>query len=144
MCTVKREEIHDIDLSLHFKHGKHTIFLFVDPMKPFSDISDELLEIMKERFPQGLTTSDVPLKTTKIPKHASQIEYALPKVPLDPSQGWTPLKVQEGETPVEKGIKDYATLAFAIRPEGAGDDEDLDFEILYPIFDDEEENAEDE
>ncbi|KXJ96188.1 hypothetical protein Micbo1qcDRAFT_158407 [Microdochium bolleyi] len=143
---VQRQDIRDIDLSLRFKHGTHTIFLFVDPQAPFSAAAEELLQILRSRYADGLTTSTAPPRTTPLPSDASRIEFAVAKVPTDPGQGWKPLKVRgdSQETPVMKGIKDNTVLAFAIRPEDADEDEDVDFEVEYPIYADEEYAEEEE
>ncbi|KAH7034630.1 uncharacterized protein B0I36DRAFT_316663 [Microdochium trichocladiopsis] len=145
---VQREDIRDIDLSLRFKHGTHTIFLFVDPQEPFSTAAAELLEILRSRYPDGLTTSTTPPpgKQTPLPQDASRIEFAVAKSPADPSQGWKPLGVSGGssDTPVSRGVKDGMVLAFAIRPEGVDEDEALEFEVEYPSYEDEEYAEEEE
>lgn len=138
---MQRQDIRDIDLSLRFKHGTHTVFLFVDPMAPFSAAAEELLQILRSRYADGLTTSTTPPRTTPLPLDASRIEFAVAKVPTDPSQGWKPLGVRgddESVTPVAKGIKDNMVLAFAIRPEDADEDEELEFEVEYPSYEEEE------
>ncbi|RYP77200.1 hypothetical protein DL771_001249 [Monosporascus sp. 5C6A] len=134
---VLRDEIYDNDLSIRFKHGNHTIFLFVDPLKPFSDAAGELLEILKERYPDGLTTSAIPPKKTALPSDASRIEFAVPKDKLDPSKGWKPLKIVLGEdTPASKDIKDNSMIAFAIQPEDGDGDKEVAFEVDFPGYED--------
>ncbi|CAJ2500757.1 Uu.00g036100.m01.CDS01 [Anthostomella pinea] len=135
---VQRDDIRDIDLSLRFKHGKHTVFLFVDPMQPFSNLQQELLDILKERYPDGLTTAVEPPKQTQVPDDPSRIIFATPKTPLDLSQGWKPLDVGEDDTPVSKGLKNGGIVAFAIRSEEADEDEDVAFEVEVPVYDEEE------
>ncbi|KAI0006603.1 hypothetical protein F4779DRAFT_620434 [Xylariaceae sp. FL0662B] len=134
--TVRRDEISDVDLSIRFKHGSHTIFLFVDPSKPFSDVAEELLEVLAERYPDGLTTSASPLNKSKLPEDAAQIEFAIPKMLADPSQGWKPLGVTEEDTPVSKGLKDNAVVAFAFRPEDADENDEIPFPVDFPSYDD--------
>lgn len=142
---VQRKDIRDIDLSLRFKHGTHTIFLFVDPQEPFATAGSELLEILQSRYPDGLTTSTSAGKQTPLPSDASRIEFALAKSAGDPSQGWKALGLNgaSSDLPVNKGIKDGMVLAFAIRPDDADEDEELDFEVEYPSYE-EEEYAEEE
>ncbi|KAI1497014.1 hypothetical protein F5X99DRAFT_398490 [Biscogniauxia marginata] len=134
---VRRDDIHDIDLSIRFKHGIHTIFLFVDPLKPFSDVQEELLDVLRERYPEGLTTS-VPSPTkTELPDEPSQIVFAVPKAPADPTQGWKPLDVQEDDTPASRNLKDNTIVAFAIRHEDADDDEEMAFQVAFPSWEEE-------
>ncbi|KAI1076211.1 hypothetical protein F5B20DRAFT_584557 [Whalleya microplaca] len=134
---VRRDEIQDIDLSIRFKHGNHTIFLFVDPQKPFSDVAEELLEVLRERYPDGLTTSASPLDKTELPEDPARVEFAVPKILADPSQGWKPLKVTEEDTPVSKGLKDNAVVAFTFRPDDADEDDEIPFPVNLPSYDDE-------
>ena len=135
---VARDEILDNDLSIRFKHGNHTIFLFVDATKPLSDAAAELLEILQERYPDGLNTSAAPPKKTPLPENPGRIEFAVPKDRLDPSKGWKPLgPLQGADTAAAKGIKDGSIVAFAIRPEDEDDEEELAFEVDFPGYDDE-------
>ncbi|XXH06146.1 hypothetical protein Hte_012592 [Hypoxylon texense] len=135
---VRRDALHDIDLSIRFKHGVYTILLFVDPTKPFSDIAEELLETLQERYPDGLATSAGSPKTA-LPESPLQIDFAVPKVPLDPSQGWIPLDVMKKDTPTNKGLKDNDVVAFAFKPADADEDYETVFEVEFPRFDDDEE-----
>ncbi|KAI3324664.1 hypothetical protein HD806DRAFT_534130 [Xylariaceae sp. AK1471] len=138
---VQRDDIRDIDLSIRFKHGNQTIFLFIDPMKPFSCVQDELLEILNERYPDGITTSVIPPKKTKLPTDASQIKFALPKNTTDPTQGWKPLEVEADDTPVGKGLEDDMIVAFAIATDFAEDLDDVKFEVELPSYEDETNDA---
>lgn len=126
----------DIDLSIRFKHGIHTILLFVDPMKPFGEIAEELLETMQERYPAGLTTSMASPTKTALPESASQIEFAVPKVPVDLGQGWVPLGVEEGDTPISMDLKDNGVVAFAFKSLDADDSDETVFEVDFPRFED--------
>ncbi|KAI0137683.1 hypothetical protein F4776DRAFT_623023 [Hypoxylon sp. NC0597] len=133
---VRRNEILDIDLSINFKYGIHTIILFVDPTNPFRDIADELLEILKERYPEGLKASLVSQEKTKLPDDPLQIEFALPKSPTDLSQDWNPLKAGKKDTPASKGLKDNSVVAFAFRPQDADEDYEVEFVVDFPRFQD--------
>ncbi|KAI1138099.1 hypothetical protein F5Y05DRAFT_385184 [Hypoxylon sp. FL0543] len=134
---VRREEILDIDLSVRFKYGVHTIVLFVDPTKPFSDLADELLEILRDRYPDGLTASTLTSEKTELPDDPSQIQFALPKSPIDLSQGWTPLRVGKKDTPASKRIQDNSVMAFAFGPRDADEDFEVEFEVDFPQLQDE-------
>ncbi|KAI0599043.1 hypothetical protein F4775DRAFT_552674 [Biscogniauxia sp. FL1348] len=143
---VRRENIHDIDLSIRFKHGNQTIFLFVDAQQPFSEIQEELLGVLRERYPQGLATLSSPQKT-ELPDEPSRIVFAVPKAPADLSQGWKPLKVQEDDTPASKNLKDNSVVAFAFRPEDADEDDDdggIRFDVDFPSWEDEYAEAEEQ
>ncbi|KAI1259195.1 hypothetical protein F5Y18DRAFT_410659 [Xylariaceae sp. FL1019] len=137
---VHRDEILDVDISLRFKHGIQTIFMFVDAMKPFTEVQEELLEVLKERFPRGIISTSLPKRTTELPSHASQIKFATPKSALDPKQGWKPLQFDEEDTPASKNLKDNAILAFAITAEG-DDDAEPEWEVEFPGYGDDEEEA---
>ncbi|KND91090.1 hypothetical protein TOPH_04400 [Tolypocladium ophioglossoides CBS 100239] len=91
MSTV--DEAH---ISVRFKHGVHTIYLFVDALAPFSAVTQELLDLLRERYPSGLTTSVAPPKQTPVPSDA-KLAYGVLTVPNDPSRGWKRLKVGEDE-----------------------------------------------
>lgn len=122
-----------MDITLRLKHGIHTFFLFVDPLTPFSKITDDLLKVIRDRYPTGLETSISPPKTTSIPDDA-QISYAVLKAPSDPSQGWRNLRASATDTPVEKGLKDGCIVAFAFQD--ADSEGDAVFEVEWPRDDD--------
>lgn len=120
-------------LSLRLKHGVHTIFLFVDSLKPFSDINTKLLDVLRERYPQGtLTTSQGP---TPIPPSdaTTKVYYARLNNPVDPADGWKPLDISDKDTPVKKGITDNTVLAFAIYEDGREPDE-VEFLVDWPTL----------
>ncbi|KAI0433847.1 hypothetical protein F5Y09DRAFT_297696 [Xylaria sp. FL1042] len=134
---VQRNDVRDTDLSIRFKHGKNTIFLFVDSMTTFSQVQEELLATLKERYPDGITISTKTLEKTTIelPIEASQIKFAVLKNKTDPTQGWKPLEFESDEHPVDKGFHDNMAVAFAIATDDA---DDVDFEVEFPSYDEEE------
>lgn len=138
---VQRDDIRDIDLSIRFKHGNHSIFLFVDPMAKFSHIQEELLEIIKERYPDGLTTSTIPPKQTQLPDDASQIKFALLKNKTDPTQGWKPLDFTKDDVPADKGFEDNMMVAFAIASDDEDSADDVEFEVEFPSYEEEAEDG---
>lgn len=107
-------------------------------MKPFSDVAEELLETLQERYPAGLPISA--RSKTALPESPQQIEFAVPKSPIDLSQGWTPLEVGEGDTPGGRGLKDNDVIAFAFKPADADDDYETTFEVDFPRLDDDEDD----
>ncbi|KAF2998020.1 hypothetical protein E8E14_000459 [Neopestalotiopsis sp. 37M] len=134
---VLRDKVDDIDLSIRFKYGIHSIFLFVDSNSQFSDIASELLDIIQERFPDGLKT-DREAPPTTVPDDSSRIEFATLKVPGDPTQGWNPLRAAADDKPLAKGLKDNQIVAFAFRED---DDEDIGeegFQVAFPTYEEEE------
>ncbi|KAK7936101.1 hypothetical protein PG985_001596 [Apiospora marii] len=133
---VQRDNITDVDITIRFKHGTCTIFLFVDPMSTFADVSKELLEILQERYPQGIPSASK--SGIALPDDASQIAYAVSKSAADPTQGWKPLKVGSSDTWVSKGLKNGAMVAFAFKD----DDGEVEFEVDFPTYDDEMEEEE--
>ncbi len=77
-------------LSIRFKHGTHTVFLFVDPSAPFSNITAELLNILRSRWPEGLSVSNRRPDLTVVPDEDEDIRvsYAVLKNPRDNNSGW--------------------------------------------------------
>ncbi len=131
---VQRNNVRATDLSIRFKHDKRTILLFVDSMATFSQIQEELLDILKERYPGGITTSMSSEEPT-LPNDASHIKFAVLKNKTDPTQGWKPLDFELDDHLVDKGFEDNMTVAFAI---GTDDADDVHFEVEFPSFDEEE------
>ncbi|KAI0799185.1 hypothetical protein GGR55DRAFT_684255 [Xylaria sp. FL0064] len=137
---VQRNNVRDTDLSIRFKLGKNTIFLFVDSMTTLSQVQEELLDTLKERYPDGLKTSTKSSeKTIELPDDASQIKFAILKNKTDPTQGWKPLEFESDDHPVDKGFQDNMVVAFAI---AADDADDVDFEVEFPSYEEEEEAEE--
>ncbi|KAK5630447.1 hypothetical protein RRF57_006162 [Xylaria bambusicola] len=95
-------------------------------------IQEELLDVLRERYPDGLTTS-------KLPNEASQIKFAVLKNKTEPEQGWKPLDFGSDDRPVDKGFQDNMMVAFAIAADG---EDDVDFEVEFPSYDEEEEAGE--
>ena len=127
----------DTDLTIRFKQGTHTIFLFVDPTSSFREVAGDLLVVLQERYPEGLASG------AALPDDASRIEFAVPKNALDPAQGWKALNAAAKDTLASKGIKDNMMVAFAFREEDVevGDE---DFLVDFPTYDDEGDEQEEE
>lgn len=142
MQSGGRGQPDDVDISLRLKYGKHTIFLFVDPLQPFSRITDELLYVLRERYPDGLHASRDSPTTVPIPAEGQQVHvaYAVLKTPSDPSQGWKNLRITGDEKPVDKNIKNNGVIAFVLQsPEDV--DENPTFDVEFPSPDDDNEMA---
>ncbi|TGJ84379.1 hypothetical protein E0Z10_g4423 [Xylaria hypoxylon] len=132
---VRGNNVRDIDLSIRFKHGNQTIFLFVDSMATFSQVQEELLGILKERYPDGITTSRTSSEKTNLPNDASQIKFAVLENNTDPAQGWKPLDFELDDHPIDQGFEDNMMVAFAF------DTDDAHFEVEFPSYDEEMEDA---
>jgi hypothetical protein len=124
-------------LTLHFKYSKYTVLLFAEPLTPFSTIKTNLLVILKERYPDGLSRSDSP-SPTKIPDSILDIVLGVPIDPYELSKGWDELDTRGGgmiETPRSLGLKDGSKIAFAF----VENDEDKEakelFYVEYPDLD---------
>ncbi|KAM0350422.1 hypothetical protein ACHAP4_009989 [Fusarium culmorum] len=127
-------DVDDAHISVRFKHGIHTIYLFIDALAPFSNVTGELISVITDRYPQGLTTSISPPKNTSVDED-STIVYGALKIPNDPSSGWVKLKTGNGEsTPTKLGLKNNSLVVFAVaKYEG----DDPEFEVEWPQEDEE-------
>ncbi|KAJ4114789.1 hypothetical protein NW768_011343 [Fusarium equiseti] len=122
-------ELDDAHISVRFKHGIHTIYLFVDALAPMSEVTTELINVITERYPQGLTTRIEPPKNTPVDEN-SKIVFGALKIPNDLSSGWTKLKTGNGEhSPTKLGLKNNSLIAFAVVRH---EDDNPDFEIEWP------------
>ncbi|KAI1128736.1 hypothetical protein F5Y10DRAFT_239791 [Nemania abortiva] len=138
---VRRDDIRDIDMSIRFKHGNQTIFIFIDSMTTFSQVQEELLDILKERYPNGITTSVIPSEKTELPNSASQIKFAVLKNKADTTQGWKPVDFESDDAPVDKGFEDNMMVAFAIVADDADDADDVTFKVEFPSYEEEVDDA---
>lgn len=129
-----REQPDDTDLRLRLKYGKHTIFLFVDPLAPFSDITTELVQVLRERYPDGLSASRASPSATPLPADGEEfhVAYAILKTPSDPSQGWKNLNITGTEKPIDLKIKQNTVLAFAFQDELEAT---APFNVEWPSYD---------
>ncbi|EJT75005.1 hypothetical protein GGTG_08843 [Gaeumannomyces tritici R3-111a-1] len=132
----------EVDLSLRFKYGIHTIYMLVSPLNTFAQISADLLEILQERYPKGLS-STLGATDTPVPADAA-VSYGILQQQSrrggDSSRAaeWRNLKVRDTDTPVAKGLKDNMDVAFALQsPEDA--DDAPQFVVEWPSLDEEEE-----
>ncbi len=124
---------------MRFRHGVHAFYIYVDPQAPFSQVTDELVSILRECYPAGLTTSLSPPKTTPVPASGRpQLAYGALTVANDPAQGWKRINIgAEGtSTPAKCNVKNNSLVAFMFVDEGAEDDEVV-FEVEWPRDDDE-------
>ncbi|ESZ90049.1 hypothetical protein SBOR_9563 [Sclerotinia borealis F-4128] len=141
------------DLTLLFKHTTHTILLLVPPTQTFTQILTQLLTILRERYPDGLTpmpslpstttttstlTNHPTLSTTTLnsttttlfdtkiplPTGTQDIALALPIDAYEPRNGWTELQVGLGDTPESLGLVEGGRVAFRFLSDGGEDGEE--------------------
>ncbi|EKD18489.1 uncharacterized protein L3040_007488 [Drepanopeziza brunnea f. sp. 'multigermtubi'] len=108
-------EVKSTALTLRFKYGRQTVFLFTEPLTPFPDILKELLSTLRERYPKGMPTGD-PEEFTPIPDSGIDVVLGVPKDLYDLSKGWDGLKILGPgleETPKSLGLKESTPIAFA-------------------------------
>jgi len=110
------DDIESTALTLRFKHGKQTILLFAQPLTPFTSLKEELLVVLRERYPKGLDTkSDGGRSPVKIPDTIKDVRLGVPKDQFDWTKGWTELDTDE--SPKSLGVKDGGMLAFVFEAE---------------------------
>ena len=128
-----QEDIDDATISVRFKHGIHTIYLFIDALGTMSAVTDELLKLLRERYPSGLTTSIAPPKKTTVPEN-TRLAYGVLSIPNDPTRGWKKIKIgSDGVfTPTKAGIKNNSIVAFAFVDEDEDEDAEVEFEVEWP------------
>lgn len=133
-------EIPNDGISLRFKHGPVTTFLFVDRSATFSDIGNQLLDALRERYPRGLPKAAMLPDTTPVPAagEEARVVFAVPRNPRDLAAGWKALNTDNGETPASLRMRENSALAFVIQ---AGDEigEAASFHVEIPTFEEEEE-----
>lgn len=132
----------DPEISIRLKYGIHTIFLFAMPDWPFSRLTTELLSILRDRYPNGLTPSIAQPDATPVPPNDGDVNiaYALPKNQHNLSGGWKNLKAQPGDTLGQKGLTDMCSVAFALLDSGT-DVADAEFQVEVAELEDDEEAA---
>ncbi|XWW94930.1 hypothetical protein V2A60_002880 [Cordyceps javanica] len=133
----KKAAVDESHLSVRFRHGVHTIYLFIKSQAPFSDISNELADILHDRYPEGLTTALEPPTITEIPAKPKFVYGVLNKHD-DPSHGWKRINVGSDEdfTPTKCGLKHNSLVAFMLRDD-SDDPDDVVFRVEWPTEDEE-------
>jgi len=112
-----KDEINSTALTLRFKHGRHTILLFAQPLTPFSSIKSDLLAVLRERYPSGIQGPPPSTDLVPIPDSILDVILGVPVDQYDMSKGWTELDTTAGgeirESPKSLGVKDGSAIAFA-------------------------------
>lgn len=122
----------DAGLPLRFKHGVHTIFLFANPLEPFSKVTDELVETLRDRHSHGLRLSADDSERTPIPSldEDFSIAYAVLRDPRDERSGWKNMEITGDETVASLKLKDNAMVAFDI----VFGNQKPNFQVEFPAF----------
>ena len=128
------------DVSVRFKYGIHTIYMFVDLTEPMSKVKTDLLELLRERYPSGLTTSFESAQKLKIPESDSSTYLALGAlaVPNSAEAGWKKIKFDEDQTALKTGLKQNSIVAFTFLESA---DDEAEFLVEWPKEVEEDEEA---
>ncbi|KAK4129844.1 hypothetical protein N657DRAFT_653111 [Parathielavia appendiculata] len=131
--------VDDPQITIRFKYGIHIIFMFAMLDWTFSRLTDELLSVLRDRYPKGLTASIGEPEATTLPTSGSDFKlvYALPKTASDLSRGWNVIKAGPNDTLGAKGLTEMCSVAFAFLDPDANET-DAEFPVELPILDDQE------
>jgi hypothetical protein len=110
---------------------------------PFSQLTAELLSILRDRYPNGLTASISQPQLIPIPDSDVKVVYALPKNPADLTQGWKAINARETDVLGKKGVTDMSSVAFAFVGDNV-DEANPDFVVEVPVLEEEAALREDE
>ena len=129
-------------LTLRFKHGNLTVFVFADELAPISQIKEDLLETLRDTNPDGLlpSPSSGSLKQIPLPKSADDIILGVPDNRNDLTEGWSELNTLSDKAakgcPKSLGWRNADALAFVINEGGKAKVEFWvefsDLNALYP------------
>ncbi|KAG9249274.1 hypothetical protein BJ878DRAFT_450635 [Calycina marina] len=125
--------------TLFLRHKKTIILILAEPILPIRSLKVELLEILEERYPNGVgpsvqsTGSSRPEARHPIPSSRQEIMLGILKNEYDHASGWEGIAADERETLHGLGLKDKQSIAFAFKGEGESEGK---FEVEWPNFDD--------
>lgn len=131
LLTLPQVAIGDAHITVRFKNGIHTIFLFVDALDTFDLMSTTLLSILRQRYPNGL-----PKLTTKNwdEIQVDEFEYGVLVNAHDPARGWRKIEASGNDVvAMTAGIKDGVHVAFRLADEAKANGE---FNVEWPTLDD--------
>lgn len=100
----------------------------------FAKVSEELLQILHDRYPNGLTFS-VDSEPVPLPEGDVKVVYGIPRNPNgDLGHGWKRLKVEDEDTVESAKLADVSAVAFAlVDPETEGN---VTFDVTVPQLED--------
>ncbi|KAK0668186.1 hypothetical protein QBC41DRAFT_322352 [Cercophora samala] len=125
-------------LTIILKHGITSVFLFASPSWTFEKLSADLLEVLRDRYPEGLATSTEEDSTiTPIPAEDADVRvvFGTPRDADDYTKGFKKFDVGPKDTLGKKGLKKVSTLAFALLEPDQDEDEPVKFEVAFPTND---------
>lgn len=113
-------------------------------MTPFSILKDELLSVLRERYPKGLPKPTGPCEYLPVPDSVGDVALAVPVDQYDMTKGWEALELSDSkgkmkDSPKGRGLKDGGVLAFRFRSEDEDEDEKgdgEDFVVEWPSYND--------
>lgn len=100
-------------VSVRFKYGIHTIYMFVDLTESMSKVKTDLLEMLRERYPSGLTIRHDDPEKYQIPEtDDNYLALGTLAIHNNPYAGWKKLKFEENDNAGKVGLKKNSILAF--------------------------------
>lgn len=135
MPRTTNNPVDDPRITLRLKCGIHTIFLFVMLDWTFAKVSEELLQILHDRYPNGLMFS-VDAEPIPLPEGDVKVVYGIPRSSTgDLNHGWKRLKVEDDDTVESSKLADVSPVAFAlVDPEKA--EGNVSFDVTIPQLED--------
>ncbi|KAK1827391.1 hypothetical protein QBC39DRAFT_291217 [Podospora conica] len=124
---------HDPEFTIRLKHGIHTIYLPVNINTTFAELGETLMPILRECYPNGLTSSLNPFEKTAIPAEGEVFKIAWGGMidVTDVTEGWQSLKVRKGDTLGGKKLGKGSSVAFEFVRECIAES-DLKFRVEIP------------
>ncbi|KAK0732359.1 hypothetical protein B0T21DRAFT_334481 [Apiosordaria backusii] len=125
-------------LTVILKHGITSVFLFASPSWTFEKLSTELLDVLRDRYPDGLAMSTEPSSNiTTIPAEDTdaKVVFGTPRDADDVTKGFKKFDVRPQDTLGKKGLKKVSTLAFALLGPDQDEDGPVKFEAAFPSND---------
>ncbi|KAK3392861.1 hypothetical protein B0H63DRAFT_443159 [Podospora didyma] len=147
----RAHQVDDTQITLKFKHGLHTICIIAGLDWDFSHLNSELLSILQDRYPEGLSARDDELgaiTTTPVPGPGDEatvkLVYGIPKNKspddLKPtsSEDWVELQYQDTDKIKDhRKLKDMSDVAFLLL-DADDDGENVEWIVNTPTLDNEE------
>lgn len=141
----KAAPIHSTNLTLRLKNSFYTIFILIQPETTLYEITQSLLNALRESYPTGLPVDPRVIQpnapTIPLPQNNNEIRLGIPKDLHNLSQGFAEIHTDSGEEISQDakslGIKDGSILAFAFKTQETDVTDELfrvelpDLESLY-------------
>lgn len=110
--------------------------MLAEPTTLFSELKTELLDTLRERYPEGLSSSQSP-ESIQIPDSIEEILLGVPVDSYEPSKGWVEITTDGGvkESPKSLGLKDGCMIAFTF-VEGEQGEDPAEFHVEFSSYED--------